>query len=322
MKGLNEFIKMCKPKNTAIPNTVFSTGDGILRFTNLDQYVSYKTNMSFPAFSMELKKFKDIMLSGSYSIAQMVDKYSSWMYPFDPILFPSKSHEFICHLYDIKYVKQMTKIAGNDPMREALSCLYFEDGKVIATDAHVLVICKHCIREHNGYNMLINKNHISLLNANFYDIYKTDSPNYVCFLNPEKNIEMFVRQSEYKYPDFNAVMPKDTPYQFNFLVPDIINRIEMVCAGIEKGIVEINFTKNVITAMDDDLTIKVDSYLKLEPHSEYEYTDDLIIGFSPDVLLKGLKMITHKLSVMHVTASDRLIKINNNIVIAPKMKMS
>ena len=315
MKAIKEFISMCKYGSIPITQSVYSTGDGVLRFTNLDTYVSYKTNTSFPEFMMDLKQFKNIISVNTYTIAEIVDKYKHFMINETPPVFPKRTQEFICHMYDIKYVKQLAKIASNDPLRQAINCIYIYNGNAVATDANILVVCKHCIKEHNGDKVLIDKKHISLLQASYYDVYETDSKEFVCLVNPERNIEFIVRNDQNTFPIYESILPADTPYSYDFVVSDLIKTIETVTAGLKNPKIKIDFNNNIITGFDSELTVKIDNYANLSP--KVKSNDKVIIYFSADVILKALKMCTHKLSTIHAQKSDSLIKIGNNIIVAP-----
>ena len=108
---------------------------------------------------------------------------------------------------------------ANDDLRPTLSGVYFDNGFIVATDAHKLVKVETNI---NADFILPKKASQQLKNLLPKDTYVEMSYNQTNALFSFDNITIITRLVDGKYPNYEAVIPKENPNRLS------INRIEFI----------------------------------------------------------------------------------------------
>ena len=108
---------------------------------------------------------------------------------------------------------------ANDDLRPALSGVYFDNGFIVATDAHKLVKVESSI---NGNFILPKKASQQLKNLLPKDTNVTLQYNQTNALFSFDNITIITRLIDGKYPNYEAVIPKENPNRLS------INRQEFI----------------------------------------------------------------------------------------------
>jgi DNA polymerase III subunit beta len=146
---------------------------------------------------------------------------------------------------------------SNDDLRPAMTGVYFDmDGTVlnfVATDAHKLVQFAYAdaSNENNYASFIIPKKALNLLknvlrDGSTVEIRYNNSTAYFSF----DDVRISCRLIEQKYPDYNAVIPKENPNVMNVQRVDLLNSIKRIAIYSNKSTNQI-----VMNVSDGGLTI-------------------------------------------------------------------
>lgn len=157
--------------------------------------------------------------------------------------------------------KKISIACGSDDLRPVMSHLFFDNGYVIATDAHLLL--KQSLKEH-----AFTEEEISIMNgkllhrAAFDEIFRYDhvtvsEAGFTCRKGPVKCIIEF-SECENKFPDYEAVIPKTKlqPIDEIGLNMKIIHKISQLTLSYNKNVKFSFRAKNkavIITPLDGDV---------------------------------------------------------------------
>lgn len=141
---------------------------------------------------------------------------------------------------------KLETICSNDDLRPAMQCVYFKDGFVYATDAHVAVkqsLSLHDIDEESAKLLegkLLHKSHLQIMKkCDFFEIL----PNGI----KSKKGMMTITHEFYddKYPDIEKVFPKKADYSLNVLSINavLLKKVQDVMFQLEGHHLKLEFTK-------------------------------------------------------------------------------
>ena len=327
MKKINQFLKMCKPVKGFYPSYgIFSFGDGWLRYSNLNHYISFNTGQQFPAFEMDLKKFKELITSGQYTINQILEKFK----PEEPTSFKPKDfpnlQRFMFSINNVDRFKSIAKICSKDPLRGNVACVYIKDNVAVATDAYVLIESKDCIRENKDYVVMIHREDIQLLNSKSYDVYDTDKDvekgvfeRYLILMSEDKNIWFAVKDRGSRFVNYKAVFPENNPYSFTFNVKDLLRHIKTSTLGYENPTIKIDFANNIITSTDCHLKLQTETnntvFTSINPDSNSSCP---VMMFTHKYIISALELCNTEKATISISEKNKPCLINQNIILMPK----
>lgn len=173
--------------------------------------------------------------------------------------------------------KKISLACGTDELRPSMTHLYFKDGYVYATDAHILL--KQSLKAH-----AFTDDEIEIMNgkflhaAAFNEVYRYDSvtvseQGFICRKGPVKTIVEFT-DYDGSYPDADAVIPTGplVPIDSIGVNMAIIKKVEQLTLSYVKN-VKIHFrAKNkaiIFTPLDSD---------DLEPNAEIILVMPVMMG--------------------------------------------
>lgn len=109
------------------------------------------------------------------------------------------------------FKRKVSKICGNDEVRTILQYIYFEDGNLICTNAHILLI--QSLKEHNFTDEEIEILNGKFLHKNVFDaIYKHDyvtvnKKGFKCVTGEVECVYSFSESPIGKYLEYKSVIP-------------------------------------------------------------------------------------------------------------------
>jgi DNA polymerase III subunit beta len=187
---------------------------------------------------------------------------------------------------------------GNDDLRPVMSGVYVSNEKgfhdVVATNSHVLFRSRigKCFEGEVKYEMLFNPRNIVKI-ADGMKVIKdnvsvTKHENYFAFTY--YGLVIVQREIEGKYPNWEAVMPKENPIHVTFNCNELVNAIKYVMAASSHK-VDFMFGEHGCKLVAENL----DYETYMEEVIEYQNKqEDFTIAFNHAFLLDGLKScLTH-----------------------------
>lgn len=222
----------------------------------------------------------------------------------------------------ISTLKNAVNYTGNDYLRQVMTGVFINKDKIVATDAHYLMF-----KDHNcniSEDFIIPANAVNMLSEKDYSItYNTKGNDtqllseMYCFENG--NEQIIFRGIDGKYPNFDAVIPKENPITVNLCKPNFIEILTLAQISANKStkniIIELKDGDVFVTSKDEDFKR---AYSGQVPGGNYNTVDPFIIGFNSALLLKCLKFMPDNISI-EMSLSNRAIIINGYMLLMPVM---
>lgn len=201
--------------------------------------------------------------------------------------------------------------AGNDELRPVMSGIFFElhedSIRFVTTDAHRLVrYSRTDAKADKGASFIIPKKPLGLLKGitasaeSAVTLQYTDS--YAVFTFD--NVNLMCRLIEGKYPNYEAVIPKENPNKMTIGRQDLLNSIKRVSIFANKTThqvrLQINGSELTISAEDLDFANEANERLTCSYDGE-----DMEIGFNSRFLLDMLGNMSGENVVIELSAPNR-----------------
>ena len=199
---------------------------------------------------------------------------------------------------------------GNDELRPVMSGVFCElsseNATFVATDAHKLV--KHCrtnIKSENTSSFILPKKPLSLLKNNLGDDTKISIQyNETNVLFSYNNTTLICRLIDGKYPNYDAVIPKENPNKLIIDKQELLNSIKRVSIYANKTTHQIRFkvagSELQITSEDLDFANKAEERLTCQYEGE-----DMEIGFNSRFIIDMLNNIGATQICIEMSAPNR-----------------
>ncbi|MCI5054532.1 MAG: DNA polymerase III subunit beta [Flavobacteriales bacterium] len=185
--------------------------------------------------------------------------------------------------------------AGNDELRPVMSGVLFELGEsdltFVATDAHKLVKCKRSdTKSSKAASIIIPKKPLNLLKG----ILSTNDEKVTVTYNNTNvhfafdNMTLICRLIEGKYPNYDAVIPKENPNKLTIDRQSLLNSIKRVSVFSNKTThqVRLKVAGSELNISAEDLDFQNEAKERLTCQYEGE---DMEIGFNSRFLLEMLQ---------------------------------
>ncbi len=210
-----------------------------------------------------------------------------------------------------KAINKTIFAAGNDELRPVMTGVYFELTndymRFVATDAHKLVrYTRFDAKAEKAGSFILPKKPLNLL-KNL--VVSSEEPIHVAFTDSNaiftfENIVLLCRLIEGKYPNYEAVIPKENP---NKLVVDrksLLQSIKRVSIFSNKSThqVRLKITGSELTISAEDLDFANEANERLTCSYEGE---DMEIGFNSRFLLEMLNNLSGENIIIELSASNR-----------------
>jgi DNA polymerase-3 subunit beta len=199
---------------------------------------------------------------------------------------------------------------GNDELRPVMSGVFCElsseNATFVATDAHKLV--KHIRKNINSEktsSFILPKKPLSLLKNNISDggtvLFQYNEMNVLFRFN---NTTLICRLIDGKYPNYDAVIPKENPNKLIIDKQELLNSIKRVSIFANKTTHQIRFkvagSELQITSEDLDFANKAEERLTCQYEGE-----DMEIGFNSRFIIDMLNNIGAKQICIEMSAPNR-----------------
>jgi DNA polymerase-3 subunit beta len=199
---------------------------------------------------------------------------------------------------------------GNDELRPVMSGVFCElsseNATFVATDAHKLV--KHIRKNINSEktsSFILPKKPLSLLKNNISDggtvLFQYNEMNVLFRFN---NTTLICRLIDGKYPNYDAVIPKENPNKLIIDKQELLNSIKRVSIFANKTTHQIRFkvagSELQITSEDLDFANKAEERLSCQYEGE-----DMEIGFNSRFIIDMLNNIGSKQICIEMSAPNR-----------------
>jgi DNA polymerase-3 subunit beta len=199
---------------------------------------------------------------------------------------------------------------GNDELRPVMSGVFCElsseNATFVATDAHKLV--KHIRKNINSEktsSFILPKKPLSLLKNNISDggtvLFQYNEMNVLFRFN---NTTLICRLIDGKYPNYDAVIPKENPNKLIIDKQELLNSIKRVSIFANKTTHQIRFkvagSELQITSEDLDFANKAEERLSCQYEGE-----DMEIGFNSRFIIDMLNNIGAKQICIEMSAPNR-----------------
>jgi|TARA_B100000767_G_scaffold156013_1_gene146699 DNA polymerase-3 subunit beta len=199
---------------------------------------------------------------------------------------------------------------GNDELRPVMSGVFCElsseNATFVATDAHKLV--KHIRKNINSEktsSFILPKKPLSLLKNNISDggtvLFQYNEMNVLFKFN---NTTLICRLIDGKYPNYDAVIPKENPNKLIIDKQELLNSIKRVSIFANKTTHQIRFkvagSELQITSEDLDFANKAEERLSCQYEGE-----DMEIGFNSRFIIDMLNNIGAKQICIEMSAPNR-----------------
>lgn len=210
---------------------------------------------------------------------------------------------------------------GNDDLRPVMSgvfCQLTESGVIfVATDAHKLVRYRRLdVKSPNNASFILPKKPLNLLR----NLLSGEDGNVLIKYNPtsaffaHKNIQLICRLIDGKYPNYEAVIPKDNPNKLTIDRQALASSIKRVSIFSNKTThqIRLKITGNQLYVSAQDLDFSNEAIESLP--CQYE-GQDMEIGFNSKFLLEMLNNIDTELVNLEMSAPNRagiLLPVDNN----------
>lgn len=200
--------------------------------------------------------------------------------------------------------------SGNDELRPVMSGIFCELSNneivFVATDAHKLVKHKRSnISLDNSASFIIPKKPLNILKNNINE--ESDVKlefNDTNALFSFNNVTIICRLIDGKYPNYEAVIPKENPNKLTIKTSDLLNSIKRVSIYANKTTHQIRLklagSQIHITSEDIDFANKADERLSCEYEGE-----DMEIGFNARFVIDMLNNIGANKILIEMSAPNR-----------------
>ena len=200
--------------------------------------------------------------------------------------------------------------SGNDELRPVMSGIYCElssdQTTFVATDAHKLV--KHNrtdISADNPTSFILPKKPLHILKNNLdEDAEVTLEYNDTNALFTFNNITIICRLIDGKYPNYDAVIPKENPNKLTINTSELLSSIKRVSIYANKTTHQIRFkvagSELQITSEDLDFSNKAEERLSCQYEGE-----DMEIGFNSKFVIDMLNNIGAEQILIEMSAPNR-----------------
>ena len=200
--------------------------------------------------------------------------------------------------------------SGNDELRPVMSGLFCEltseQTTFVATDAHKLV--KHCrtdVKSEKPASFILPKKPLTILKNNIID--DTDVTleyNETNALFAFGNMKIICRLIDGKYPNYEAVIPKENPNKLTIETAALLSSIKRVSIYANKTTHQIRFkvagSELQITSEDLDFANKAEERLSCQYEGK-----DLEIGFNSKFVIEMLNNIGSEQIVIEMSEPNR-----------------
>lgn len=216
---------------------------------------------------------------------------------------------------NVKDLKTAVNFAGKDELRPVMSGVNIDKHNICATDAHLLYRTSHGQRIQESFIMPAMV--VNLMDKPLYDIFNIDYQNMFITHNNEETI--YFRAIEGKYPNYEAVIPKENTTQLfveksSFL--ETISLAEIAANKVTKQIcLELSKDKKQVTSFDNDFKTGYSGEID-NPGFE---GNELKIGFNSGLLQKLIKFVDSKELKFDMSLPNRAAIVNNDFLIMPVM---
>lgn len=201
--------------------------------------------------------------------------------------------------------------SGNDELRPVMSGVFFELNKdnvtFVATDAHKLVRYRRSdAKASKGASFILPKKPATLLKSlltneeSSVKLEFTDTNAHFSF----SNITMTCRLIDGKYPNYEAVIPKENPNKVTVDRNSFLTSIKRVSIFSNKTThqVRLNITGNELSVSAEDLDFSNEANERLTCDHQGE---DIEIGFNSRFLVEMLGSIESDMVVLEMSAPNR-----------------
>jgi len=200
--------------------------------------------------------------------------------------------------------------SGNDELRPVMSGVFCElsseQTTFVATDAHKLV--RHSrtdVKSENSASFIVPKKPLTILRNNIVDDADiTLEYNETNALFSFDNITIICRLIDGKYPNYEAVIPKENPNKLTIETSSLLSSIKRVSIYANKTTHQIRFkvagSELQITSEDLDFANKAEERLPCQYQGE-----DMEIGFNSKFVIDMLNNIGAEQISIEMSASNR-----------------
>ena len=195
---------------------------------------------------------------------------------------------------------------ANDDLRPTLSGVYFDNGFIVATDAHKLVKVESSI---NGNFILPKKASQQLKNLLPKDTNVTLQYNQTNALFSFDNITIITRLIDGKYPNYEAVIPKENPNRLSINRQEFISVLKRmeVFANKQTNQIRLDLSDFEVLVSSED----VDYRLRAKETLDAVYSGEpMAIGVNAKFLVEMLNSLNCEEVYLDMSEPNRAILIN------------
>ncbi len=200
--------------------------------------------------------------------------------------------------------------AGNDEMRPVMSGMYFEikenEARFVATDAHKLVRYTRTDKGGDEASFIVPKKPLNLMKGILGSIKSDVKVNYADnnALFSFDNVSLMCRLIEGKYPNYEAVIPKENPFKLTIDRADFLQSIRRVSIFANKSTYQVRLkmggSELHLSAEDLDYSNEANESLACTYSG-----DNLEIGFNSRFLQEMLSNLDCDNVTIEMSASNR-----------------
>lgn len=220
----------------------------------------------------------------------------------------------------IKDLKIAVNFVANDDLRPVMGGVNITKDMIYSTDAHLCYFINHVSAIENKWdNIIIPKDVINLLTDSSYTILECDDNKRYSFTSNTEEIIFYAIDG--KYPNVDAVIPKENDKQIFAPKIDLLESISLAEIAANKGTSKISLKisqgyKVSTTSNDPDYNR---SYSGEIVNSTTNYSDDFEIGFNSKFLAKIFKFVDNNEVRIDMSQANRAAIINDHFLIMPVM---
>lgn len=286
----------------------------VKHFSELDPDLKTQINLLFLEKIVKKTKTENIDLNeiGKIKFVKNIFEYevTDEEFPLYNIKEP-KSFGTLCK-EDLPKLKVASNFVGKDDLRPIMTGVLISKDKICATDAHLMYFDSHSSEIKEGVVIPIPV--ISLLNDEDY-IFTQDSLTYSLKKDSE---EVIFRAIEGKYPNFEAVIPKENPIVLEASKKEFLENLSLAEISSNKftGKIILNLTedkKSFVKSVEEDFKYSYKGEIeKCSHNSEEEFN----IGFNSKFLLKIFRFLPDEIS-LEMSLPDRAAIFNKSFLVMP-----
>jgi len=309
--GQLRVLKKLTAQNHSLPilEGVWFDGGKIMS-SDLEWNVRMATEYKGLGFVVNLKQLEDCLKAiktEAFEIHLLKDKVAigavgkkrEFKLPFDPVdEFPRlpECNKDVGHLRDedVENIVRLKQFTAKDELRPVMSCVYLEKDQMIATDAHRL--CWLPMKGEVTENIMIPREKIELLkevmNCDVFSNEGYDTMEGGTIRFQGATCEVFVRTVSGKYPDYKAVLPKETPITCKISRKEVLETLGCAkeCANKSNYQAVFELSKKAMEVSSQDLDRSLEFKETIEAETEMP-EDKFIVGFDLSLLIGILKDI-------------------------------